>query len=377
MKKFAICIGFLFLNCSGWSVTCPSGFSYYRSVTINASAMSSLDATETNFPVLISTNEVTLSTTSGSGGHLANSSGYDLVFSTYSDGTAYYLKWDTETVQVVNVSTMNVWVNVPSISSTTNTTIYMYYGNSGITSYMGFSTATWDSNYKNVYHFGSGSSLSLIDSTSNGKTLTNNGSVPQTAGKINNAASFSGSLSVYLESVSSSLSGDITVELWRNATTTAIGSFLYQTITGGSRTGAHIPYADNTLYWDYGDSGSGRLTANYTSYDNLWTHIVLVGKGNNTFQAIYLNGSKISSQTTGNAPTSISDLVIGLGMGGNTDTGKTDEFRISNVIRGAGWIQNEYNNQNSPTTFVTIGAENACSAGHSGPSNVIFFGNPV
>jgi hypothetical protein len=34
-----------------------------------------------------------------------------------------------------------------------------------------------------------------------------------------------------------------------------------------------------------------------------------------------------------------------------------DEVRVSNIARSAGWILTEYNNQNAPATFYTVGAE--------------------
>jgi hypothetical protein len=37
--------------------------------------------------------------------------------------------------------------------------------------------------------------------------------------------------------------------------------------------------------------------------------------------------------------------------------GNIDEFHFSNSARSADWIAAEYNNQNSPSTFVTVGAE--------------------
>ena len=38
-------------------------------------------------------------------------------------------------------------------------------------------------------------------------------------------------------------------------------------------------------------------------------------------------------------------------------TGISDEFRISNAARPAGWIATEFNNQNSPGTFFSLGAQ--------------------
>jgi hypothetical protein len=42
---------------------------------------------------------------------------------------------------------------------------------------------------------------------------------------------------------------------------------------------------------------------------------------------------------------------------GNYFNGIIDETRVSMTARSAGWIQTEYNNQNSPDTFVKVGVE--------------------
>ena len=41
--------------------------------------------------------------------------------------------------------------------------------------------------------------------------------------------------------------------------------------------------------------------------------------------------------------------------------GKIDEVRISSVSRSASWLQTEYNNQNSPSTFYSIGIQEQSS----------------
>ena len=37
--------------------------------------------------------------------------------------------------------------------------------------------------------------------------------------------------------------------------------------------------------------------------------------------------------------------------------GTIDEVRVSNASRSAGWILTEYNNQNSPSTFYSVGTQ--------------------
>jgi hypothetical protein len=65
----------------------------------------------------------------------------------------------------------------------------------------------------------------------------------------------------------------ISVALWvRVSGGTQNGTF---NIGGGTeRAGAHIPWVDNILYWDYGNTGStGRIQTNFVTYLDQWTHV--------------------------------------------------------------------------------------------------------
>lgn len=71
------------------------------------------------------------------------------------------------------------WVNVPSINSTTDTTIYMYYGNSTATNQQNV-TGTWNTNYKGVWHLKenpAGTAPQIKDSTSNANNGTTQGAM--------------------------------------------------------------------------------------------------------------------------------------------------------------------------------------------------------
>jgi Concanavalin A-like lectin/glucanases superfamily/Putative Ig domain len=93
----------------------------------------------------------------------------------------------------------------------------------------------------------------------------------------------------------------VTVALWvKTAGGTVAGAFG----VGGSATnrfGAHIPYADNILYWQYGvNNAEGSIGIDYTPYLNQWTHVALVSNGV-SFRAIYLNGVRVTSNTVAQA----------------------------------------------------------------------------
>src|SRR3989344_5479846 len=94
----------------------------------------------TNFPVLVSLTDLNLTK--------AQSTGNDIVF-TSSDGST---KLDHEIEKFTQSSgELVAWVEIPTLSYTANTIIYIYYGNPSVTSQQN-KTGVWDSNYIMVYH---------------------------------------------------------------------------------------------------------------------------------------------------------------------------------------------------------------------------------
>src|SRR4029077_10286953 len=74
---------------------------------------------------------------------------------------------------------------------------------------------------------------------------------------------------------------------------------------------------------------------------------------------IYVDGTWQADQSwtgSASAPTTTEDIYFGYYPGGGDYlNGSIDEMRLSNVARSADWIATEYNNQNSPSTFYTLG----------------------
>jgi hypothetical protein len=53
----------------------------------------------------------------------------------------------------------------------------------------------------------------------------------------------------------------------------------------------------------------------------------------------------------------LTDLFIGSRNNSQPWNGKIDELRISNIARSVDWIMTEFRNQNSPSTFYSVGGE--------------------
>jgi len=122
-------------------------YSYVRQIVINHTHVPNTD--QTNFPFLVNVIDPLLATTAHNG-HVTNSNGYDIVFSSDPNGLSI-LNFEIE--EYVPASGQLVaWVNIPTLSHGSNTVLYMFYGNPSITTSQQNSTAVWDSNYQAVYH---------------------------------------------------------------------------------------------------------------------------------------------------------------------------------------------------------------------------------
>jgi hypothetical protein len=96
-------------------------------------------------------------------------------------------------------------------------------------------------------------------------------------------------------------------------------------------------------------------------------HWVVEG-GTSTMEHFYQNGVEAngSPHTAGGAPNTTGNVgLLGNAPAGtfggppNTMNGTIDEARIANTARDVTWIQTEYANQSSPSTFYMVGQQEA------------------
>jgi hypothetical protein len=368
-------------NCTGWY--CP--WNYRKKITINHSMV---NATQTNFSVLISlATDADLASSA-----LAN--GNDILF-TSADGTTK-LDHEIENFTVSN-GKLIAWVRIPSLSSTTDTAIYMYFNNSGAANQQN-AAGVWDTNFKGVWHLRedpSGTAPQIRDSTSNANHGTSGGAMTasqQIAAKINGGLNFDGSNDyVSTKYVQTGVTA-YTIEAWINTSTTSMqtvivhdrGSF-YNSGPGNSLTlsiGGTYPggpgAAGDVAYGvDSDNIYIGRYSTT-TVNNNNWHHLVGVWtapSGTAVAPAqfsIYIDGTAAatSDMTTALGPPAPTSPLTGLNgtqiaqhqPWGTYLLGTLDEIRISNSARSATWISTEYRNQNSPSTFYTVGAKETLSS---------------
>jgi hypothetical protein len=318
-------------------------YGYKMPVTVNHGQVT---GTQSNFPVFVSVTSNNLK--SSPTGH--SQTNYDI--SPFSD-TAFLSgmthereDWSGSTGQ------FEAWVLHSSINSSTDVTNYLGYGNAAITSSQENKTAVW-SGYQAVWHFGSSSSLSLSDSTSNAMTLTNHGATAG-AGKLNGAAVFNGSSWVSMSGIDFS-SADFTVSFWIYPTTFASG----QGVLGGAGGSFGLRIATNGKIYgtrtgvaDYAQSSTA-LTL------NSWNYVVYTQTGSTV--SYYINGASAGGSTGGLTYIAATTDFGRFNGGAESFTGSLDEIRvIYGSVESSSKIATEWANQNNPSGaggFITLGSE--------------------
>jgi RHS repeat-associated protein len=343
-----------------------SSYNYGRAVIFNHAEVPNSD--QQNLPVLISGTYSDFANVAN-GGKVQSAQGYDIVFTSDSAGQNLL---DHE-IDTYNAATgaVNFWVRIPVLSHTTDTTIYMWYGNSSIVVSQESKSGVWSNGYAGVYHLGNGSSITGLDSAG-----TNNGVVngaPATAGFIGGGGSFNGSSSQYIALPNSSSlkpTTALTLEAWVNpASANGFSKIFDLDYRGdGSWNPPYFSYSltltnnpQPTFFVSSNGSVSG-VTAGAQLPLSAWSH--LVGTYDGQQARIFLNGvaDPNSAALSGNIDYGTSKGVT-IGKDGINSpltegwNGQLDELRISSVARSADWIATEFNNQNSPGTFFSISNE--------------------
>jgi len=358
---------------SGWSRKCP--------LVIDHTKVSAAVAAPAHFPVLVSYRTVGTATNLPdecmltAGTYAAKSDGGDIRFTSDSAGT---VPLHSEVVTfaladpVTNASA-EIWVNVPALSASADTTIYVFYHNAAATMPTANdaswgSQGVWDANFAGVWHLretGTGAAADYKDSTSNANDSTNTTGQPAAAtAKIGKGQTTNGS-STYVDvgmAASLQLGTTGTVSTWFYPHTAF--AFAHMVSDMNAATG-HNGYAIFTaVYATQFKVGIGSATVNKgigdTGVSTLDTWYYGTSTWDGTNLNIYTNGAYINHVAQVTPVTNAYDVSFGRsGEGASWFTGSLDEVRISNIARSADWILTEYNNQNAPTSFLTVGTPGA------------------
>ena len=329
-----------------------SSWSYRKEITISHSKVA---GNLVNFPVLIDITDVDLRDD-------AQDSGDDIVFTDYSGNKLAH------EIELFNGGSGELvcWVNVTSLSSTEDTILYMYYGNSSAVNQED-PAGVWDDGFVMVQHLEE-TSGTTVDSTiygNNGTELISPDSNMDATGVIDGAIDFDGTDDYVSFGQPSSLDftpnvNEFTISLWLKTTDTSAAII-------------SKAYSSERQYYLYTTSASGlqayiggtKIVTSQSVDDGVWHYIVGVNYddlGTLKFR-FYIDGNADPTIIPSGSTTNEMDVLLAARRNNdNTDyssnfDGIIDEVRISNNVRTSDWIDTEYNNQLNPSLFFSVGNE--------------------
>ncbi|MCK4660480.1 MAG: DUF2341 domain-containing protein, partial [Phycisphaerae bacterium] len=300
------------------------------------------------FPVLVS------HTSTDFPGH-AQPNGDDFAFIDYSG-----IKLNHE-IELYNNGTgkLIAWVNVPVLSSSVDTTLYLYYGNP-VAPDQQEATAVWDASYLGVYHLDESAGSVCYDSTMNNNHGTyQGGDLPtQVLSQVGYGQDFDGTADYISmpEGCHTPLSG--TVEMWTTQDDNAPTGYYYDRPASG---GFITLYCDGSAFGFYSESALPGYWNISGSANMASQKYVSIGweEGSQNFRI------DATSQGTATA-TSLQDFAYSLIYLGESHLaphigldGMMDEVRLSNIKRSDAWTDTSYRTMNDPSSFMTIGPEDA------------------
>lgn len=354
----------------------PDGWGRKCKLTIDYTKTNGV--TVTDLPVLLTVNNLPSEMFDADGSFPALNGGGDIRFSSDALGTT---RLPCEIVSFVTDNDpanglAEIWVKIPSVSGTVDTDFYIWYNKAGESQPAASDTYgsqnVWDSNYVAVYHCSDATTSTTLDSTSYANNITKKAA--NTPSEI--AAKWSGSLGQDFDTDEYMYAADdpdldgmtqltiqtlckanslraagynVLVNKWINGVTDAayLGTFIwsqkwgfYLRGTSGYAGVLNIGSATTgTWYWNTLTYQSGlgglpdtRLLVNAGGYG---PYTINKGPIDNCTDPMYIGNFRTNA-------------------GYNWD-GIIDEVRISKTIRNINKHVPEWNNMNSPSTFLAVG----------------------
>ena len=356
---------------------CGNGYQYCYQVTFNHNQVGVSDSV--NFPALISsTSGFPWLKTVANGGQVNNPVTQtgggasiqvpaDVIF-TSDAACSTLLSWEYEDYSPTT-GAVDVWVRIPSLSHTTDTTIYACAGKSTATTWQGGSSATaWSNGFQAVWHL---PTIGSVPGVTNSTTST---SLPLTAslvtvgtGEVGGGANNSGAvLSGFTSNPAATTvlsQTPFTYSMWVNLSSFSHTNHLVSInnlFDLAVDTGGHIVATVRT-------TASYRITTTAVTLPlNSW-HYVAVSYATGSAPTVFLDGAiPAGSQTSAGSGTDSPIVVLAGGSAFAIGAaaynpyvenyiGALDEVRLANITtRSVDWILAEYNNQKQGSTFYTV-----------------------
>lgn len=361
--KYLLLLAFLLIPATTQAVWFDSDWDYRVPVEIVPSKVGTSSAI-TTFPVFVS---------------LADMPG-DFWSNVQSDGDDIRVVESDETTEtafdLVVISTASstgeLHFLADSLSTTSTSTFYIYYGNAGASGYASTTTygsqAVW-TGYTDVVHLNedpTGTAPQYFDSTGGSKlTSPNYESDDRVLGKLGWAVDPDGSNDDYIyNSDTNFINSSFSISWWVNPKvitnynnsvgSSAWGNFLCHTAVGGA------VYCGTQL-------GSRLVTSGSYWVTSTWYHMTYTYASGT--QRLYKNGVQTHSGATASSTSNWAGLWLGAGSSNTRMDGTIDEVRTRVAPLSAAWIWTEFNNQSTTTDFYYVGAQETDGGGGGGATS--------
>lgn len=332
---------------------CDCNWGYRQRITIDHVKIA---GDEVDFPLLIDVTDGTNLKDVSNGGHVVSPNGYDIRF---YDTACNELDFEIEYYDN-GTGRLRCWVKIPSLSSTNDTYIYIYYGNNdpAVLAADPSSTDTWDANFGAVWHMTDLTTASIEDSTANAnngsKMAANNPS--ETTGIIYKAQYFTND-SINCGTDSSMEGTNITVETWVKNSNWTNNQLILEKENGTGTQGYKIQVYGATLYYSFRGVGAGNWNYAHVMATSVWHHLITRYDGTNAESRID-KIAKHSAVAAGAIAYGYNVLFLGAYDGSALYyVGDMDEVRISDIARSNNWLDTTYNNGYDPRSMLALGGE--------------------
>ncbi|MEA3430301.1 MAG: DUF2341 domain-containing protein [Nanoarchaeota archaeon] len=320
---------------------------YRQKITLESDKV---DSAQTNYPITIA-----LDNAMNELFNKAQDDGDDIVF-TKSDKTT---KLFHELVYYNNTAGseyLEVHVNVTSVSSSSDTEIYMYYGNPSATTQQ-IPTKVWDSNYEAIFHMDGATPTTINDSSLNAYVGTLQNGPTEIDGLVHKAHSFDGTNDYADTTISTDLpSGAFTISTFVKDVGTGNRYMITQADHVSYSSAFIMGYTQGGLWMQSRTINGGAIIS-----DGDWHQHVLSFDG--TTAHILIDGVQYGGTITPSMqPTVTTVKLFSNGVGGSVVNGIMDELHISTIQRSDDWINLNYENIINMDTFLSFGSEEISSA---------------
>ncbi|MGY5858004.1 MAG: DUF2341 domain-containing protein [Candidatus Thorarchaeota archaeon] len=326
---------------------------YEKDITIDPSMTTAI---LNDFPVMIDITDADLAAK-------AQADGDDIVFMIDDEAVDFEIEYFNQ-----GTGDLVAWVKVPTLYASRDTVITMAYGNpnAGPSS----STKMWD-DFETVHHLADDPSGTVYDSTSNNYDGTSFGGMTSgdlVSGLAGNGINFDDSGT---PSTSEMISiGQIYTDDWDSFT---VSLWVYMDVNQDSRVFSKSPTTTTTEHIITTriaaltpttrlrtDSSGASYNVNTSLSLSSWNHIMWSWDASSDTLLAYMNGLPVLDQY--HPGTNLYDsndvFVIGNNNLNLADErffdGVLDEIRLTESLRSAAWIAAEYNNQNDPSSYLTV-----------------------